>query len=100
MEQRAGHVYYSQHGYPADIKRAHPMSQPAVVFDHVWKKFRRGERHDSLRDAITAFVKRPFQRRTEPDELADRVQAAWNGDKPVLLDVPISRELQSRLQYG
>jgi benzoylformate decarboxylase len=37
---------------------------------------------------------------TKPDELADRVQAAWKGDKPVLLDVPISRELQSRLQYG
>jgi benzoylformate decarboxylase len=37
---------------------------------------------------------------TEPDELADRVQAAWKGDKPVLLDVPISRELQTRLQYG
>src|SRR5262245_30420925 len=48
------------------------MSQPAVVFDHVWKKFRRGERHDSLRDAITSFVKRPFQRRTGPDELADQ----------------------------
>ena len=26
------------------------MSRPAVVFDGVWKKFRRGERHDSLRD--------------------------------------------------
>lgn len=37
---------------------------------------------------------------TEPDELADRVQAAWKGHKPVLLDVPISRELQPRLQYG
>jgi benzoylformate decarboxylase len=37
---------------------------------------------------------------TEPDELADRVQTAWKGDKPLLLDVPISRELQSRLQYG
>lgn len=48
------------------------MSQPAVVFNHVWKKFRRGERHDNLRDAITSFVKRPFQRRTEPDELADQ----------------------------
>ena len=48
------------------------MSQPAVVFDHVWKKFRRGERHDSLRDAITSVVKRPFQRRTAPDELADQ----------------------------
>jgi len=48
------------------------MSQPAVVFDHVWKKFRRGERHDSLRDAITAYVKRPFERRAQPDELAEQ----------------------------
>jgi benzoylformate decarboxylase len=37
---------------------------------------------------------------TEPDELADRVAAAFKGDKPVLLDVPIARELQPRLQYG
>jgi lipopolysaccharide transport system ATP-binding protein len=40
------------------------MSQPAVVFDRVWKKFRRGERHDSLRDALTALVKWPFRRRS------------------------------------
>jgi ABC-type polysaccharide/polyol phosphate transport system ATPase subunit len=39
------------------------MSAPAVVFDSVWKKFRRGERHDTLRDAVTSFVKRPFRRR-------------------------------------
>ena len=52
------------------------MSEPAVIFDHVWKKFRRGERHDSLRDAITSFVKRPFQRRPGPDELAD--QEFWS----------------------
>ena len=39
------------------------MSQPAVIFDRVWKKFRRGERHDTLRDAITAAFKRPFSRR-------------------------------------
>jgi benzoylformate decarboxylase len=37
---------------------------------------------------------------TEPDELADRVSAALRGDRPVLFDVPISRELQPRLQYG
>ncbi len=36
----------------------------------------------------------------EPDELADRVAAAFKGNKPVLLDVPISRELQRRLNYG
>jgi ABC-type polysaccharide/polyol phosphate transport system ATPase subunit len=47
------------------------MSQPAVVFDRVSKKFQRGERHDSLRDAITAVVKRPFTRR-QPDTLADQ----------------------------
>ena len=39
------------------------MSQPAVIFDRVWKKFRRGERHDSLRDAIVAAARRPFTRR-------------------------------------
>jgi benzoylformate decarboxylase len=37
---------------------------------------------------------------TEPDELADRVSAAFRGDRPVLFDVPISRTLQPRLQYG
>jgi len=47
------------------------MSQPAVVFDRVSKKFQRGERHDSLRDAITALVKRPFTRRRD-DELSDQ----------------------------
>jgi benzoylformate decarboxylase len=40
------------------------------------------------------------RRVTEPDELADRVSAAFKGDKPILLDVPISRHLQPRLQYG
>jgi lipopolysaccharide transport system ATP-binding protein len=43
------------------------MSQPAVVFDRVWKKFFRGERHDSLRDAVTALVTRPFTRRRDQD---------------------------------
>ena len=32
------------------------MGGPAVVFDGVWKKFRRGERHDSLRDLIPAAI--------------------------------------------
>ena len=39
------------------------MSQPAIVFDQVSKKFRRGERHDSLRDAISAAAKWPFAAR-------------------------------------
>jgi len=51
------------------------MSPPAVVFDHVWKKFRRGERHDSLRDAVAALVKKPFSPRPDRDAL-DR-QEFW-----------------------
>ena len=39
------------------------MSEPAVVFDRVWKKFRRGERHDSLKDAIASLARRPFTRK-------------------------------------
>lgn len=35
------------------------MAPPAVTFEHVWKKFRRGERHDSLRDLIPSLVIRP-----------------------------------------
>ena len=34
------------------------MPTPAVVFDNVWKKFRQGERHDSLRDLIPAAFRR------------------------------------------
>lgn len=37
---------------------------------------------------------------TEPAELTDRIAAAFRGDKPILFDVPISRTLQPRLQYG
>ena len=43
------------------------MSQPSVVFDHVWKKFRRGERHDVLRDAITSWITQPSRRRNPED---------------------------------
>jgi lipopolysaccharide transport system ATP-binding protein len=30
---------------------------PGIQFDGVWKKFRRGERHDSLRDLVPAMVR-------------------------------------------
>jgi lipopolysaccharide transport system ATP-binding protein len=33
-------------------------SQSRVVFDNVWKKFHRGEHHDSLRDLIPALARR------------------------------------------
>jgi lipopolysaccharide transport system ATP-binding protein len=39
------------------------MAKPLIAFDGVWKKFRRGEHHDSLRDLIPALVKRMAGRR-------------------------------------
>jgi lipopolysaccharide transport system ATP-binding protein len=34
------------------------MAQPGIVFDQVWKKFYRGERHDSVRDLVPATFRR------------------------------------------
>ena len=34
------------------------MSEPRLSFDHVWKKFKRGQAHDSLRDLVPAMVRR------------------------------------------
>lgn len=42
---------------------------PRVVFDGVWRKFRRGEVHDSLRDLLPALVRRAA-RRPAADQLA------------------------------
>jgi lipopolysaccharide transport system ATP-binding protein len=39
------------------------MASPAVVFDGVWKKFQRGERHDSLRDLLPSLTRKAFGRR-------------------------------------
>jgi len=33
------------------------MSTPQISFSQVWKKFRRGERHDSLRDLLPSMLK-------------------------------------------
>jgi homopolymeric O-antigen transport system ATP-binding protein len=47
------------------------MSQPPVVFEQVYKKFRRGERHDSLRDLIPSLARRAVgRRRPSTGELA------------------------------
>ncbi|QDU25109.1 Benzoylformate decarboxylase [Anatilimnocola aggregata] len=40
------------------------------------------------------------KRISEPDELCDTIQQAWQGNRPLLIDVPISRTTQPRLQYG
>jgi ABC-type polysaccharide/polyol phosphate transport system ATPase subunit len=48
------------------------MNEPAVVFDQVWKKFRRGERHDSIRDAVANLIKAPFSSRRAADALEEQ----------------------------
>jgi lipopolysaccharide transport system ATP-binding protein len=45
------------------------MAVPRVFFDGVWKKFRRGEPHDSLRDLIPALASALF--RGSPDNALD-----------------------------
>ncbi|HET9982348.1 MAG TPA: polysaccharide ABC transporter ATP-binding protein [Longimicrobiales bacterium] len=47
------------------------MSDSRIIFDHVWKKFRRGEIHDSLRDLIPAAARRLLGRGPRPDELVE-----------------------------
>jgi lipopolysaccharide transport system ATP-binding protein len=47
------------------------MSQAPVVFEGVWKKFERGERHDSLRDLIPALVQRALGRAKPAPELSE-----------------------------
>jgi len=47
-----------------------PSREPGVDFENVWKKFRRGERHDSLRDLIPATARRLMGKATRRHELA------------------------------
>ena len=65
------------------MRSASSPSAPAVVFDHVWKKFRRGEYDDSLRDVIPALAKRILRR---PGPRDDELQEAA-GDFWALRDV-------------
>ena len=48
------------------------MSEPPIHVDHVWKKFRKGEFHDSLREVIPALAKRLIGRGPNRDNLEDR----------------------------
>lgn len=49
------------------------MAEGRVAFQHVWKKFRRGEFHDSLRDLVPHVASRLFRRgRGGADELGTR----------------------------
>lgn len=57
-----------------------PRADARVSFEHVWKKFRYGEVHDRLRDAIPALV-RHLAGRTPPDD------GLWSGEFWALRDV-------------
>ncbi len=48
------------------------MSDLAIQVNHVWKKFRKGELHDSLRELIPAVTRRLFGRAPKSDDLNDR----------------------------
>src|SRR5688572_31385571 len=50
--------------------RAH-MSNLALRMDRVYKKFSRGERHDSLRDLIPALARQTVRRARRPLELKE-----------------------------
>jgi len=60
------------------------VSEIALSFDRVSKKFRRGELHDSLRDLVPALVRRVW-RRPAPERLG--AQEFWALDE-VSFDVP------------
>ena len=47
------------------------MSDVAISMDEVWKKFRRGERHDSLRDLVPAVAKRILHGAPPANQLAE-----------------------------
>jgi lipopolysaccharide transport system ATP-binding protein len=59
------------------LRKRSDRSEPAVVFDGVWKKFRRGERADSLRDLIPAVTRRIVRGRPAADELEDGSGDFW-----------------------
>jgi ABC-type polysaccharide/polyol phosphate transport system ATPase subunit len=46
-----------------------PMTDVVLRMDHVYKKFTRGERHDSLRDLLPALAIRQLLRAARPTEL-------------------------------
>ena len=48
------------------------MSDAVIQVDHVWKKFRKGEIHDSLRELIPAMFKRLIGRGPKRGELNNR----------------------------
>ena len=59
------------------MRKRSDSSEPPVIFDGVWKKFRRGERADSLRDLIPAVARRMVRGKLPADELEDGSGDFW-----------------------
>jgi ABC-type polysaccharide/polyol phosphate transport system ATPase subunit len=51
---------------------AAPQMTPGIRVDGMWKKFKRGHVHDSLRDLIPAMARRAFGRAPEQDDLTEK----------------------------
>jgi len=66
------------------------MAPPGIEFHHVWKRFHRGELHDSLRDLVPALARRLIGHAPRQDEL--RAGDFW-ALKDVSFDVTPGRAL-------
>jgi len=53
------------------------VSEGRIEFQHVWKKFRRGELHDSLRDLVPHLASRMFNRRRRMEQEALHAREFW-----------------------
>ena len=58
----------------------------ALEFKHVWKKFRKGERFNSLRDRIPHFLKNIASKSEITDELDDKVGDEGHAGAPCQAD--------------
>src|SRR5687768_1071506 len=52
------------------------MNEPVIVFDHVYKKFARGEQHTTLRDLIPALLSAWWNKK-QIDEAALKAEEFW-----------------------
>ena len=77
------------------------MSTAPVVFEGVWKRFRRGERHNSLRDLIPAVGRRLFSAKPAdlPVERPTKLELAVNLKTAKLLGLTLPPSLLARADH-
>src|SRR5438309_202788 len=52
------------------------MAEPVIIFDHIYKKFARGEQHTTLRDLIPALISNWWKKK-QIDEQALKGEEFW-----------------------